>query len=121
MSISSPQSLKSKLHEIIFEADTRAGKLFDVWLLIFILLSLIIVMLDSVEAISNQYAQSLFIIEWFFTIIFSIEYLGRVYSVGKPSYYIFSFYGLIDLLSILPTFINLFIPVFNCVLIFHFK
>jgi voltage-gated potassium channel len=98
----------NKLHEIIFEADTRAGKAFDVGLLIFILLSLFVVMIDSVEYYHAKYTSELFIAEWFFTILFTIEYILRILAVKKPFKYIFSFYGVIDLLSILPTFIGLF-------------
>lgn len=99
---------KNKLHEIIFEADTRAGKTFDVYLLVFILLSLSVVMLDSVEYYHVNYRTELLTAEWFFTIVFTIEYILRILSVKKPIKYILSFYGVIDLLSILPTFIGIF-------------
>lgn len=104
------KTFKQKIHEIIFEADTRSGKTFDVWLLIFIFLSLIVVMLDSVESISIEYSEILFISEWFFTIIFTIEYLLRIFSVRKPFKYIFSFYGIIDLISTLPSYLTIFFP-----------
>ena len=96
--------------KIIFEADTAAGKLFDVLLIINIMLSIIVVMLDSVDVIKNSYGELLKIAEWFFTIIFSIEYFLRIFCVKRPLMYIFSFYGIIDLLSIIPTFISLLIP-----------
>lgn len=99
---------RNKLHEIIFEADTKAGKLFDVCLLVFILLSLVIVMIDSVEYYHINYGDKLLIAEWFFTFFFSIEYVLRILSVKKPFKYIFSFYGVIDLLSVLPSYIGLF-------------
>ena len=98
-----------KLHEIIFEADTKAGKWFDILLLWAILLSVAAVMLESVESISTQYGNELRIIEWSFTIIFTFEYIARILSVGKPLKYIFSFYGIIDLVSILPSFIGVFV------------
>jgi len=102
--------LKQKIHQIMFEADSRAGKAFDVWLLIFIFLSLLVVMLDSVESISSIYTQELFIAEWFFTIIFTIEYILRIFSVKRPLKYIFSFYGIIDFISTLPSYLTIFFP-----------
>ena len=104
------QPLKQKLHEIIFEADTKAGKLFDIILIISIILSIIAVMLDSTLEYNIKYGDELFMIEWFFTILFTIEYLLRIYSIGKPMKYITSFYGVIDLLAIAPTYVSLLIP-----------
>ena len=104
-----PISWKTKLHEVIFEADTRAGKLFDVVLLILILGSVAIVMMESVDSIKEEHGQILNLIEWVLTILFSIEYGIRIIAIKKPLKYIFSFYGLIDLLSILPTYLGLFI------------
>ena len=75
---------RQTLHEIIFEADTPAGKLFDVVLIISILLSVLAVMLDSVSSIGSVYGDLLYRIEWFFTVLFTIEYLLRLISVGKP-------------------------------------
>lgn len=98
-----------KLHEVIFEADTKAGKRFDILLLWAILLSVAAVMLESVESINLKYGFELRIIEWGFTILFSLEYIARIITVGKPLKYILSFYGIIDLISILPTFIGIFI------------
>ncbi|MBV7270198.1 ion transporter [Winogradskyella luteola] len=93
---------KSKLHEIIYEADTPAGKLFDILLLIFILLSIVLVMLESVNNIDKKYHDILYFGEWFVTILFSIEYILRIISVKKPFKYIFSFFGIIDFLSTIP-------------------
>jgi len=101
---------KLKLHEIIFEADTRIGKLFDVVLLASIVASVVVVMLESVSTIKAEYANILFIAEWTFTILFSIEYLLRLYSIGHPTHYARSFYGIIDLVSILPTYLSLVFP-----------
>ena len=101
---------KDKLHEVIFEAETRAGKSFDIWLLIFIFLSLIVVMLDSVESIQLIYAKELIIAEWFFTILFTVEFILRLISVNKPFKYVFSFYGIIDLISTIPTYLVVFFP-----------
>jgi voltage-gated potassium channel len=97
---------KIRLHEIIYEAETKEGKLFDVILLIFILLSVFLVMLESVESINEKYYALLNISEWIITILFSIEYILRIVSVKKPLSYIFSFYGIIDLLSTIPKYLS---------------
>ena len=99
---------KSKLHEIIYEADTPAGKLFDVILLIFILASIVLVMLESVSSINNQYADFFNKAEWVITILFTLEYFARIISIKKPSEYIFSFYGIVDLLSTIPKYLAVF-------------
>lgn len=99
---------QQKLHEIIFEADTPAGKWFDIVLLYLILLSVAVVMLESVVSIREKHGYWLNIIEWIVTIAFSIEYVLRIISVKRPVNYIISFYGIIDLLSILPSYIGLF-------------
>ena len=96
---------KAILHEIIYEADTPAGKRFDVLLLIFILLSILLVMLESVASIDKEYHQLLYIGEWIVTILFSIEYILRIVSVKKPVKYIFSFFGIIDFLSTIPMYL----------------
>lgn len=101
--------LKDRLHEIIFEADTQEGKWFDIGLLIMILLSIVVVLLDSMFTIHRDYGNLLYIIEWVFTIIFTAEYILRIYSVRNSWKYILSFYGLIDLISILPTYLSMFI------------
>lgn len=100
--------LRLKLHEIIFEADTLAGRLFDITLLICILTSVLIIILESVAAIRDIFGEWLRIIEWFFTIVFTLEYFARIWTVLNKRKYIFSFFGIIDLLSILPTYIALF-------------
>lgn len=98
------------LHEIIFEADTRAGRIFDELLIICILASVGVVMLDSIGAVQVKYGTLLMGIEWFFTIIFTVEYLLRLSCVGKPIKYATSFYGVVDLLAIIPTYLSLFLP-----------
>ncbi|MCD4730034.1 MAG: ion transporter [Bacteroidales bacterium] len=98
---------QSKLHEIIFEADTPIGRYFDIAILILIVLSVVVVLLDSVFSIHAHYGHFLLIVEWFFTLLFTLEYILRIYSSKRPSKYIFSFYGVIDLLAILPTYISL--------------
>jgi voltage-gated potassium channel len=98
---------RSKLHEIIYEADTPAGKLFDVILLIAIIASIVFVMLESVKEFDKDYHYFLNYAEWVITIIFSIEYILRIITVKKPLKYIFSFYGIIDLLSTIPMYVSL--------------
>lgn len=97
-----------KLHEVIYEADTPAGKLFDVILLIFILLSIFLVMMESVSSIDKKYHQLLYVGEWVVTVLFSIEYILRIISVKKPLKYIFSFFGIVDLLSTIPMYLTFF-------------
>lgn len=101
---------QSRLQEIIFEADTRAGKIFDIWLIITITLSVITVMLDSVKQINLVHGQLLTKLEWVFTIIFTVEYILRLISVGRPLRYATSFFGIIDLLAILPTYFSVLFP-----------
>lgn len=100
---------REKLYEIIFEADTPYGKFFDVALLIIILISVALVMLESVPSVRDNYQPSLRIMEWIITGIFTVEYLLRIVIIRRPLRYIFSFYGIIDLLSVIPTYIGLFI------------
>jgi len=98
---------KTKLHEIIYEADTPIGKLFDVILLIVIIASIILVMLESVKTIDSKYHDLLNISEWIITILFSVEYVARIITVKKPLKYITSFYGIIDLLSTIPKYLSI--------------
>ena len=100
--------IREKIHEVIFEADTTLGKIFDIVLIVLILSSLVTVMLESVESINAQYQEVFKVIEWSITIFFSVEYVLRIVSVKKPKAYIFSFYGIIDLLATLPLYISLF-------------
>jgi voltage-gated potassium channel len=100
---------KTVLHEIIFEADTPAGKAFDIALLVTIVVSIAAVCLESVASIQEQYGPALRTLEWVITIFFTIEYILRLYCVGNPWRYARSFYGVIDLLSILPTYLSFFI------------
>ena len=105
--VSRPETkFRMMLHEIIFEADTKAGKLFDVMLIMSILLSVSIVMLDSVHAINIVYGDLLNKLEWVFTILFTVEYFLRIYCIGRPVRYMTSFFGIVDLLAILPTFLS---------------
>lgn len=99
---------KFKLHEIIYEADTPMGKLFDVVLLIVIALSVLLVMLESINDIYQEYFRAFYIAEWVITFIFTVEYILRIIAINKPKKYIFSFYGIIDLLSTLPAYLVFF-------------
>jgi voltage-gated potassium channel len=103
-------SFRTRLHEVIFEADTPGGKLFDVLLILSIIISVILVMLDSVSSVQQSYGKLLYIGEWFFTILFTVEYFLRLYSIGRPLAYATSFFGMVDLLAILPTYLSIIFP-----------
>jgi voltage-gated potassium channel len=101
---------RHRLHEIIFEADTPAGKAFDVILIWCIVLSVAAVILESVANIRNAYGTILYAIEWFFTLLFTLEYVLRIISVTRPTKYVTSFFGVVDLLAVIPTYVSIFIP-----------
>ena len=105
MSTSTTPEWKNRLHEIIYEADTPMGKLFDVALLFVIVLSIILVMLETIPGLEELYFWHFYVAEWVITIIFTIEYILRIIAIRKPFRYILSFYGIVDLLSTLPTYI----------------
>jgi len=100
--------LKLKVYEVIFESDTKEGKLFDIILLACILLSVAVVLLESVQDINERWGQLLHTIEWFFTGVFTIEYLARLWVVLYKRKYVLSFFGLVDLLSVVPTYLAIF-------------
>lgn len=100
-------SWRERLYVIIFFTNTRAGRLFDTWLLAVVMASLVVVMLDSIGPVHAEYATGLAILEWGFTAVFAVEYLVRIYCHPQPRRYVFSFYGVVDLLSVLPAFIAL--------------
>lgn len=104
------KDLRARLHEIIFEADTPAGKTFDVALLVLIAASVLTVMLESVEPLQQKYADAFNAIEWVFTFFFTVEYLLRLYCVFRPLKYAVSFFGIVDLLAVLPSYLALFLP-----------
>lgn len=110
MKISKTEDIRKKLHEIIYEADTPFGKLFDLFLLVLIVISIAAVMLESMAGIYIKYGKELEIIEWVITIFFTMEYIARIIAVKRPLKYIFSTYGLIDLLATLPAYIDLLFP-----------
>jgi len=105
-----PASWRLKLHEVIFEADTALGKTFDLTLILAIILSIVAVLFDSVAEVRADHGQALYIIEWFFTLLFTAEYLARILALGNPLRYMRSFFGVVDLMSILPTYLSLLLP-----------
>ncbi|MDP5200543.1 ion transporter [Flavobacterium sp. DG2-3] len=101
---------RERIKIILYGTNTLAGRMFDLVLLGLILLSVLLIMLDTVEGISSKYHEQLIICEWVITIFFTIEYILRVISIQKPIKYIFSFYGIIDLLAVLPMYLSIFFP-----------
>jgi voltage-gated potassium channel len=102
--------VRARLHEVIFEADTRAGRLFDLALIWLILLSVATVILESIREVREQYTGPLHAIEWLFTLLFTVEYVLRLMSVRRPLRYATSFFGVIDLLAIIPTYLSILVP-----------
>ncbi len=98
---------RASLHEIIYEADSKKGRIFDLIIIVAIVASIILVMLESVKSLDERFHDFFDISEWIITILFTIEYIARIISVKKPSRYIFSFYGIIDLLSTIPKYLSL--------------
>lgn len=98
------------LYNVIFKADTVAGKSFDIVVILAIVLSVITVMLHSVDNINNKYGNILDVAEWVFTIVFTIEYILRLICCTKKIAYALSFFGIVDFFSIVPTYISIFIP-----------
>ncbi len=103
-------TLRERVRIVIFEADTGAGRAFDVALIVLILLSVLVVLLDSVGALHERWGPWLYGAEWFFTIVFTIEYALRLWSINQKWSYATSFYGVVDLLGTLPTYISLLFP-----------
>jgi voltage-gated potassium channel len=101
---------RARMFDVIFGTDTPAGRRFDLALVAIILLSILTVVLDSVPAIGRRYATQMSVLEWTFTIFFTLEYIARLVCVQRPVRYARSFYGVIDLVSVLPTWISLLVP-----------
>jgi voltage-gated potassium channel len=120
MSSSKTKDWRNKVHEIIFEADTPTGKVFDILLMSCILASVLVVMLDSVASYNERYGVLFLQLEWLFTGIFTVEYILRMVSVEKPKSYALSFFGIIDVLAILPTYISLILPGTQILLVIRF-
>ncbi|WP_316810087.1 ion transporter [Pedobacter heparinus] len=108
-----------KLHETIYESNTPAGKAFDVALLFAIFASIVVVMLDSVQSIHNQYGKLFSTIEWIFTGLFTVEYILRLISIKKPVKYVFSLLGIIDLIALIPTYLSFFFIGAQSLLVFR--
>jgi voltage-gated potassium channel len=102
--------LRARFYDIIFESDTEAGRRFDIVLVIAILLSILVVVLDSVPQLGREYDSLMYGLEWAFTGLFTLEYLARLWCVRRPLRYAAGFYGIIDLLSVLPTYFSLLVP-----------
>lgn len=96
---------RRRLYEVIFETDTGWGQRFDIILLICVALSIVTIGLETVESVRTAYADELYVMEWIFTILFSLEYLLRLVCVARPARYVFSMVGIIDLVSVLPTYL----------------
>lgn len=103
-----PRTWREQLHEIIYESNTLAGRIFDISLLFLILASILVVILDSIQEWRNEYGHLFDVLEWVFTIVFSIEFILRLITIKNPWRYIFSFLGLIDILSIIPSYLSIF-------------
>jgi voltage-gated potassium channel len=101
-----PRRWQSRLHEVIYESHSKAGKAFDVTLLAFIVLSIVVVMLDSVAALHASHGRLFWALEWFFTLAFTVEYILRLICIRRPLKYIFSPLGIIDLLAIIPSYLS---------------
>jgi voltage-gated potassium channel len=114
------KSLRQQLHHIIFDYDTLPAKAFDLLLIAAIIMSVTVVMLDTVRSIHDAFGPLLYGIEWFFTILFTIEYGIRLYATATRKRYFFSFYGIIDLLAILPTYFSIFLPGTQYLLVIRF-
>ena len=101
---------RSRLYDIIFESDTRAGRMFDVALMLVIVSSVLVVMLDSVKPLANRYEDIFNALEWMFTALFTLEYVLRITCVRRPMAYAGSFFGIVDLLAVMPTYVATFYP-----------
>lgn len=106
----SQSTAQKKIYEVIFGYETRAGRWFDILLILLIIISVSAVLLDSIASVHARYSDLLYRLELIFTVLFTLEYALRLYSTPDKRRYLFSFYGVIDLLSILPTYIAFFYP-----------
>ncbi len=114
-----PRSWQMKLHEVIYESEKPEGKAFDIALLACILISILVVVLDSVEQLHQSYGGLFSALEWFFTIVFTIEYILRLICIRKPYKYIFSGFGIIDLLAIIPSYLSIIFAGAQSLLVFR--
>ncbi len=109
--------IRKKIKFVVFGTDTRAGRLFDILLLWAILISILVIMLESIPSLNRKYHTEFKTLEWIFTGLFTLEYLVRIWVVDKKPGYIFSFFGIIDFLSVLPSYIGLFVPGYHLLLV----
>lgn len=105
-----PPGVRRRVYEVVFETDTRAGRWFDLLLICAIVASVAVVVLESVAAIRARYGPALTAAEWGFTLLFTAEYLARLWCVRRPARYAVSFLGIVDLLAITPTYVSLLVP-----------
>jgi voltage-gated potassium channel len=105
-----PQPWRRRMHEVIFESETPAGRAFDKWIVAAILVSIGVVVADSVPGLHRRFATGFNVAEWFFTLLFTVEYIARLLSVQRQLRYALSFFGIVDLLSVLPTYLAFFFP-----------
>ncbi len=108
MQTEKPISWRGKLHQTIYESNTTAGKTFDILLLLLIIASIAVVMLDSIESYHRLYGRLFYVLEWTFTVLFTIEYILRLVSLQRPLGYVFSPLGIIDLLALIPSYLSIF-------------
>lgn len=114
-----PTDWRFKLHEVIYESNTRAGKAFDVGLLFAIFTSIIVVMLDSVQSIHQTYGRTLYYVEWGYSILFTIEYILRLISIKQPIRYVLSPLGIIDMVALIPSYLSIFFVGAQSLLVFR--
>ena len=107
---SKPPHWRQRWHSVIFEAETTAGRRFDLWLIALIVLSVLVVMADSVQSLHERFRVGFSTLEWLFTVVFTLEYIARLACHPQPLRYASSFFGVVDLLSVLPTYLALVIP-----------
>lgn len=103
-------SIRERWRHIIFGTDTVAGRRFDQWLIVAIVVSVAAVMVDSVQSVHERLGTALYALEWFFTLLFTVEYLVRLWVSERPARYARSFFGVVDLMSVLPTYLSLLVP-----------
>lgn len=119
METTTQKDWRFRLHEVIYESNTPAGKAFDLSLLVAIFTSIIVVMLDSVESLHQRYGREFLIAEWVFSVLFTIEYILRLISIRKPWRYVFSFLGIIDLIALIPSYLGIFFAGAQSLLVFR--
>ncbi len=112
-------SWRIRLHQTIYESSTPAGKIFDIVLLLLIIASIVVVMLDSIQSFNQQYGSLFYILEWTFTVLFTIEYILRLISIQRPLQYVTSSLGIIDLLALIPSYLSIFFVGAHSLLVFR--